>query len=294
MSNLALKPVFTDVGLAAIAAADGLGLSVKIAEVAIGTGSQDIVDDNDIPLASARAATALGTEKVRVTLTAGTALGPNQIQLRGSIPAAADEFWVTEVGYFDDAGTLICFWSSTTTNLGYRSSTVPWNFDFVWGWTDLPGGALTVLFTDDAIAQALADLGDHIADETPHPNAKYPYDIPFKEGWGTDGSGEDVVVGEIGNTLLVRDLDIDEIKAKLEVAPVGAALIYDIKIGGVSIFETLPKFVADGTVHTPGILTSDPDPLTAVAGAVVTVKITQVGTTTAGQKLLIGIKGRAQ
>lgn len=140
MSDDTLNITLTDAGMAAVAAAHGQGLAAKITHVAVG-------DSGHIPSA---AATALVSEKARVALTAGGALGANQVLLQGLFPAGGAEFFIREMGYFLEDGTLLGVWSDPVTPLGWLGGTTPWFFKFAFAWTALPDNSITVVIADDA------------------------------------------------------------------------------------------------------------------------------------------------
>ncbi len=156
MSELDLLPVFTSAGLAAIQAAHQQGMAVKVTHIALGDAGAAIRDGDGLPLASARAMTELGNERVRVALAAGGDLSPNQVLLLAEVPAGAPEFWVAEVGFITDAGVLLAVWASDVTNLGWRGAVTPWVFRFVLAWSDLPPNAITIESNGDAALNAWA------------------------------------------------------------------------------------------------------------------------------------------
>lgn len=173
MSDLTLSPVLTSAGMAAVAAADGQGFQVKITAVAIGDGAYDIRDGDGYPLAAAKAKTELDSEQIRTDVYAGAVTGPQQVVVEARIDAGNPNFWVKEIGFFLDDGTLFAVWSSATDNLGYRGGLVPWVFRFVLSWTQLPDGAVTVEFNGDAAyADISGRLTDHMNDPLAHPDIR--------------------------------------------------------------------------------------------------------------------------
>ncbi|SBW09129.1 hypothetical protein KL86APRO_12522 [uncultured Alphaproteobacteria bacterium] len=146
MSDLSLNIKLTDAGMAAIAAAHGQGLAAKISHVAVG----------DIGYAPTAAATGLQHEQARVALTAGGAIAPQQVLLQGMIPAGETEFFIRELGYFLDDGTLLGVWSDPVTPLGWIGAVTPWFFKLVFAWSSLPTDAITVIIADDAGQAGLA------------------------------------------------------------------------------------------------------------------------------------------
>ncbi|PKR55058.1 phage tail-collar fiber domain-containing protein [Thalassospira marina] len=175
MSELSLSPVLTSAGLAAVAAAHGQGLQAKITHIALGDGGYAVRDATDAPLAAAQARTDMQSEQVRVTVYAGAIPGPQQIVVEARIDAGKPNFWVKEVGFFLEDGTLFAIWSSDALNLGFRGDLVPWVFRFALAWTQLPENAVTVEFSGDAgYSDLWGLLNDHITSKDPHPSQIEP------------------------------------------------------------------------------------------------------------------------
>jgi len=113
--------------------------------------------------------------------------------------------------------------------------------------------------------------------------------MTFMAGWGVDGAGEDLAVQIYGALTAPVDMSIAGVLGNIQAGPVGADLIFDIEVNGVSIFTTKPE-IADGfTAVTAGVLTSDPTNFFVSAGDEIVFKILQVGSTTAGQRLTLTI-----
>ena len=75
-----------------------------------------------------------------------------------------------------------------------------------------------------------------------------------------------------------------------ETAPTGAALIVDIEKNGTSIYSTKPQFAASATALTAGTLKTDGTEDFA-AGDRITFKVTQKGSSAAGQGVTFSVKG---
>ncbi|OKH88099.1 phage tail protein [Thalassospira sp. TSL5-1] len=175
MSELSLSPILTSAGLAAVAAAHGQGLQAKITHIALGDGGYAVRDASNAPLAAAQARTAMQSEQVRVTVYAGAIPGPQQIVVEARIDAGKPNFWVKEVGFFLEDGTLFAIWSSDSLNLGFRGDLVPWVFRFALAWTQLPENAVTVEFSGDAgYSDLWGRLSNHITSKDPHPTQIEP------------------------------------------------------------------------------------------------------------------------
>ncbi|WP_417842030.1 phage tail protein [Terasakiella sp.] len=307
MSTVSLTPILTAAGLAAVSNADGNGLQAIIAEIAVGDAGYE-PDGTE---------TGLQNELARVDCSAGGAISPNSVLVEAMIAAGAPSFFIREIGFFLDDGTLLAVWSSEGQTVGYRSDLAPWFFKFVLGWESLPTDAITVNFNGDAQLAAMSldltllegkvrhtvesagiDWDDQ--DDTQLTAAinfavgRGPYDMPFNSGWGSDGAGEDIAVQGVGAVLVQRDLVALEIKGRLLIPATGADAEIDILNDGVSIFGEgqRPKFLDGETNLTAGVFLSDGELLDA--GSVVEVKVLSVGSTSAGQKMLITIVARGR
>ncbi len=119
-----------------------------------------------------------------------------------------------------------------------------------------------------------------------------PIDIPFYAGYDSDGTGKDLVVQAYGAVVMPRDGTIIGDIGHLRTAATDADLILDIEVNGVSIFGTNPKFTAAGTTFTPGVIDGVDDEVVidVDAGDLVEFKVTQIGSTIAGQRLCYTLK----
>lgn len=154
-------------------------------------------------------------------------------------------------------------------------------------------GGLVTSMPEDRVKIGTAKASDVLFVDIDAAAARDPYDIPFIAGYASDGTGKDLAVQLYGEVTLTRAIEIEGEVASLGLAATGAALIFDVEKNGVSIYSTKPQFADGAVVLTPGVLTSAPDPIAFAAGDKVTLKVTQVGSTVAGQQLTVGIKGRA-
>lgn len=141
-----LTPTFTAVGNAAIAAANGLGIQVQIAEVGIGTGAYDPTGDE----------TALQAEISRAAVVAGGPAGERAVNVRAAVPNVASGVSVAEIGFFDPNGVLIAVWSRSTGPLFIGDGELDLLLDLTLSWDHAPDGIITVQITD-LTAQALID-----------------------------------------------------------------------------------------------------------------------------------------
>lgn len=119
-----------------------------------------------------------------------------------------------------------------------------------------------------------------------------PIDIPFYAGYDSDGTGKDLVVQAYGAVVMPRNATLVGDIGHLRTAATDADLILDIEVNGSSIFGTNPKFTAAGTVFTAGVIDGVDDEVVidVDAGDLVEFKVTQIGSTIAGQRLCYTLK----
>jgi hypothetical protein len=107
-----LIPVITEVGRQASFNADVQGLKVNIKYIAIGSGRYE----------PNKTMTALQDEKLRVPIQSSEIDKTNyQITLNSIFKDEEKEFWITEIGFFLEDGTLFAIWSDKTKALSYKS-----------------------------------------------------------------------------------------------------------------------------------------------------------------------------
>lgn len=144
MSEISLDPILTDAGLAALQNSDATGIAAKITHVALG-------DVGATPIPSVQA---LQNERLRVACFSGGVTGNRQITLTANVAAGTPEFFVKEIGFFLEDGTLFAFWSHPEQALGYRSQTTPWFFKFVLSWN--VAGTVDVVFDTTAVLACIS------------------------------------------------------------------------------------------------------------------------------------------
>jgi hypothetical protein len=109
-----LKVIATNAGKAAMFDAETAGLKLSITHMVVGSAGY-------VPSAAQISLTA---EKMRVPIASSTLdAATGQLQLNAVLDSA-DEFWVREVGFLNEHGTLIWVWSSPANDghLGYKSA----------------------------------------------------------------------------------------------------------------------------------------------------------------------------
>lgn len=107
-----LIPVITEVGRQASFQADVQGLRVNIKHIAIGSGRYE----------PNKTMVALQDEKLRVPIQSSEIDKTNyQITLNSIFKDEQKEFWITEIGFFLEDGTLFAIWSDEKKALSYKS-----------------------------------------------------------------------------------------------------------------------------------------------------------------------------
>jgi len=154
----------------------------------------------------------------------------------------------------------------------------------------------SVAATDDAAAlRTLLGLGalallssvglSNMAD------AAKEFTIPFQAGYAADQTGTDVAVQTYMEYLVTVPFTLIDDDGDAGTAPTGQAAILDIEKNGTTVYDTKPQFAAAATTLTGGTLKSD-GTQTFAAGDKITFKVTQVGSSVAGQKFLFSLKAR--
>lgn len=123
-----------------------------------------------------------------------------------------------------------------------------------------------------------------------------PMDIPFYAGFDNDGTGKDLAVQAYGRVTLARNVRITGEVATLVTAPTDADLILDIELNGSTIYSTKPEFAAASTTLTAGVIDgADAEvEIDADAGDILEFKVTQIGSTIAGQRLAFTLAAKTR
>ena len=282
----ALQAVTTQAGYDSFPSGGGSGFELNLTHIAIGDMGEVIRDEFGVPLQSAINKTALNNEIERVEIVSGAITIPNQIDVLAQFTNAPSEYQVYEFGVFDDQNTMVLYWSSDQP-LGYRDPEITWTLEFSYAWSDLPANSFNIIFADGGI---IANLAAQLAALEARVAQTNVYDIPFQTGFDSEGGGVDLVVGQFGGVVASRNIEVTELVASLQGAPVGASLELDIQVNGTSIYSVFPYFTDGSTVLNPGTLATDPTPINV--GDRITAHVLQIGSTTSGQQLYISLLGR--
>lgn len=103
-----IRPKITAAGLAAAFNAQNTGLAANITHVAFGDGDGSSYTPTG-------AETELANELGRAPVGGGEKDGPSQVLLQGALGDGA-EFWIREVGFILEDGTLFALWSEIQEN----------------------------------------------------------------------------------------------------------------------------------------------------------------------------------
>ncbi len=129
-----LKPTITTVGLQAIFNADSNGLQAKI--TSIGLGDQGYAPDQN--------RTALSSEKNRINIASGRLVSPTQIHM-SIVDDSNKTFWVREVGFYLEDGTLFAVYSEADKALAFKSPEVDLLLAFDLALSGVPADSVNII-----------------------------------------------------------------------------------------------------------------------------------------------------
>ena len=113
-----------------------------------------------------------------------------------------------------------------------------------------------------------------------------PYDMAFLAGYDKDMVKEDITVRTYGELVMARAGTFEGEQAYIDTVCTGAVLICDILKNGTTIYSTKPQFAVSTATHTAGVLSVT----TFTAGDRMTFKVTQKGSSAAGQGVRFTLK----
>lgn len=140
-------PTLTQAGITASFNASQDGLSAKIAHIAIG----------DARYTPDESQTGLSSERLRMPIASGRVVDGHTLHVTATFDGA-EEFWIGEVGFFLEDGTLLAVFSNIDNPIGFKNATSEFIFAFDLRLTTLPEGSIT-------IEEAQQDTSLHIATE---------------------------------------------------------------------------------------------------------------------------------
>ncbi|MDE1463353.1 phage tail protein [Spartinivicinus poritis] len=128
-----LTPVITDQGLQAVFNADNNGLAAKITKVSLGTAGYTPKPNQ----------TRLKEVKNTIGIASGRKVGKHQLHLN-ILEDSDKSYWVKEVGFYLEDGTLFAVYSHPTKALAYKSPEVDLLLAFDLALTALPANKVTI------------------------------------------------------------------------------------------------------------------------------------------------------
>ncbi len=132
-----ITPTITDAGLNAILSASSQGLAGEITHIAFGDGGGS-------GYTPSTGADSLRNERFRVAVGGGERTGPATITVQAHLEASP-AFWVREVGFVLDDGTLLAIWSDEATPLMFKTADGEAVFAFTLSLSGLPENAVNVV-----------------------------------------------------------------------------------------------------------------------------------------------------
>lgn len=129
-----LTPTITEVGLQALFNAQSDGLQARISAIALGDGAYTPTQTR----------TGLSSEKNRINILSGSLVSPTQIHL-SVIDDSNKTFWVREVGFYLDDGTLFAVYSEPDKALAYKSPEVDLLLAFDLALAGVPAGSVNII-----------------------------------------------------------------------------------------------------------------------------------------------------
>lgn len=143
----ALIPIITKKGLAAVFNTESTGVAAKITHIALG-------DNGRTP---SNGELGLVNERMRIPIADGERVNDHQIHVTALADGPTD-FWVREIGFMLEDGTMLAVWSDKHDPLAYKSAQVPLFLAFDLVLEALPSSSVTVIGTGaDLSLAAYAD-----------------------------------------------------------------------------------------------------------------------------------------
>ncbi len=131
-----LIPVITTRGLSAVFNAENTGMVAKITHIALG-------DSGRTP---SKGELGLVNERMRIPVADGERVNDHQIHVTALADGDA-KFWVSEIGFMLEDGTMLAVWSDEDDPLAYKSANVPILLAFDLVLEALPAQSVTVVGT---------------------------------------------------------------------------------------------------------------------------------------------------
>lgn len=147
----ALVPVITNRGLKAVFNAEADGFAARITHMTLGDSGRRPPSKGEVSLVN---------ERRRIPIADGKRINDHQIHVTGLVDSDGPEFWVREIGFILEDGTMLAVWSDTNP-LAYVSNNVPLLLAFDLKLEALPAQSVTVVGTGANLS--LAAWGEQYA-----------------------------------------------------------------------------------------------------------------------------------
>ena len=115
-----LVPIITDHGLQALFVGHDSDFEARIAQLALGTSGYTVAVNPD----GYATQSTLKNEVQRVEITNGKRAAPHQLELHALVEGD-QEYWVRELGFYLEDGTLFAIWSDEKRALAWKGVNVP-------------------------------------------------------------------------------------------------------------------------------------------------------------------------
>ena len=138
-----LAAVLTTAGLAALLNASNTGLGAAITHMAFGDG-------HGAGYTPQAGQLGLANEVVRIGVGGGARIGNAEIEVQALLDTGPS-FWIREVGFVLDDGTMLAVWSDPITPLAYKTQGVPLAVSYSLALEGAPADAVTVNVTGPSV-----------------------------------------------------------------------------------------------------------------------------------------------
>lgn len=163
MTTINLEVITTNVGLQAVLDAQNQGLTLRLTHIGLGDGAYTPTKQR----------TTLANRRVLLEI-ASSQVNASNYQLDLSAAAQGpEEFWVREVGIYDELGRLIFVWSHPSQSLGYKSEPSRFLIGLSLIVTEVPLGGITIVDQGQPLNLAIGDIEADLSGEHPDGGAHH-------------------------------------------------------------------------------------------------------------------------
>ena len=148
-----LAPKITDAGLAAVFNASNTGLAANISHIAFGDGNTGSGPAGYTPSGTE---TALRNERARAAVGGGRRVAPHEIEVQALLDDGPS-FWIREVGFLLEDGTLLALWSDEDTPMAYKTAGVPLAVAYYLAMQGVPSDAVGITVSGPSVNITMAD-----------------------------------------------------------------------------------------------------------------------------------------